>query len=189
MAYVKSGILFALMIVIPIFFIMRHEGVFKSKKEPIKKISKAGEHIDFFDEILAHMSAVIGSKINYADKWCMRGLSFKHLTHNSAHNGKQMACESVQIRFMLKIYPHGVRRIVAYAESSYGSPRWDGQQMHYDYPIGNDVFEYDVNDFQSMWNAILDKFYIIDVEIEETSERVRNGNMSYWTEQKYGHLL
>lgn len=33
------------------------------------------------------------------------------------------------------------------------------------------------------------KCYIIDVDVDETTDRVRNGTMSYWTEKKYGHLL
>lgn len=192
-AYVKAGVLFGLMVVLPILFIMKHEGVFKSKntvkKVAVKKISKDGDCIDFFDELLAYMSAVVGSQLDYASRTSVRGLVFKNLTHKKPFNGKQLECESIQIRFMLKIYPKGIRRIVAHAEASYGSPSWDGKEMHYNYPIVYHSFECDVNGFQSMWDEITTKFYVIDVSVEETSERVREGVMSYWTEKKYGHLL
>lgn len=189
LAYIKASIFFALIIVLPVLYIMRHEGVFGSKKELVKKINKDGECIEFFDELLAHMSNVVGSKLDYASRSVMRNLVIKTLTHKATLNGKQLACASVQIRFMLKIYPKGIRKIVAYAESSYGEPRWDGKEMHYDYPINTDEFEYDVNDFAGMWEDILNKFYVVDVNCDETTERVRNGTMSYWTEKRYGHLL
>lgn len=189
LAYIKASIFFALIIVLPVLYIMRHEGVFGSKKEPVKKISKDGECIEFFDELLAHMSNVVGSTLDYASRSVMRGLVIKNLSHKKPFNGKQLACASVQIRFMLKIYPKGVRKIVAYAESSYGEPRWDGKEMHYNYPINTDEFECDVNDFANMWESIVAKCYVIDVEVDETTDRVRNGTMSYWTEKRYGHVL
>ena len=187
--YIKAGILFGLMIVLPILYIMHHEGVFGSKKESIKKVSKDGECIDFFDELLHYMSGIVGSKLDYASSSSVRGLAFKNLTHKQDLNGKQLDCESVQIRFMLKIYPKGVRHIFASVESSYGSPRWDGKEMHYNYPINTEYFECDVNEFQTMWNTIVEKLYVIDVSVDETTERVRDGVMSYWTEKKYGHVL
>lgn len=189
LAYIKASVFFALIVVLPVLYIMRHEGVFGTKKEPVKKISRDGECIDFFDELLAHMSSVVGSKLDYASRSVMRNLVIKTLTHKTTLNGKQLACASVQIRFMLKIYPKGVRKIVAYVESSYGEPRWDGKEMHYDYPINTDEFECDVNEFSAMWDDILNKFYVVDVSVDETTERVRNGTMSYWIEQRYGHLL
>lgn len=182
------------MIVLPILYIMHHEGVFKSKKvkikkAPVKNIDKDGDSIDFFDELLHHMSSVVGSTLDYASRTSVRGLVFKNLSHRTTHNDKQLDCASVQIRFTLKVYPKGVRHIVAHAEVSYGSPSWDGKTMHYNYPIVYHSFEHDVNDFQAMWDAILAKFYVIDVEVDETTDRVRNGTMSYWTEKQYGHVL
>ena len=61
--------------------------------------------------------------------------------------------------------------------------------MHYNYPIVYHSFESNVNEFKSMWDNIIDTFYVIDVNLDETSERVRDGVMSYWTEKNYGHLL
>lgn len=193
-AYIKAGILFSLMIVLPILYIMYHEGVFKSKKvkvkkAPVKKIDKDGDSIDFFDELLHYMSSVVGSTLDYASRTSVRGLVFKNLSHRTTHNDKQLDCASVQIRFTLKVYPKGVRHIVAHAEVSYGSPSWDGKTMHYNYPIVYHSFERDVNDFQAIWDEIIAKFYVIDVEVDETTDRVRDGTMSYWTEKQYGHVL
>lgn len=193
-AYIKAGILFGLMIVLPVLFIMHYEGFFKSKKvkvkkEPIKKINKDGDSIDFFDELLNHMSSVVGSTLDYASTSSVRSLVFKNLSHQNIVNDKQLDCESIKIRFTLKIYPNGVRHIVAHAEVNYGSPSWDGKKMHYNYPIVYHSFESNVNEFKSMWDNIIDTFYVIDVNLDETSERVRDGVMSYWTEKNYGHLL
>lgn len=187
--YIKALVFLGLIVIIPALYIMKHEGVFGSKRPSVVKIPKDGECIDFFDELLYHMSSIVGSKLDYASRSCVRNLVFKNLSHTQPYNGKQLACASVQIRFMLKIYPKGVRHIVAYAESSYGSPHWDGSTMNYNYPIGNDNFEVDVNDFQSLWDRIVATFYVIDVGVDETTERVRAGQMSYWTEKQYGHLL
>lgn len=187
--YIKALVFLGLIIGLPAIYIMKHEGVFGFKKTPIVKIPKDGQCIDFFDELLEHMSGVVGSKLDYASRSCVRGLIFKNLSHSKPYNGKQLACSSVQIRFMLKVYPKGIRRIVAYAESSYGEPSWDGREMHYNYPIENDNFEVDINDFQTLWDKLVDKFYVIDVAVDETTERVREGSMSYWTEKQYGHLL
>jgi len=187
--YIKALVFLGLIIILPVLYIMKDEGVFGFKKPHVVKIPKEGECIDFFDELLHHMSGIVGSKLDYASKSCVRNLVFKNLSHTQPYNGKQLDCASVQIRFMLKIYPKGVRRITAYAESSYGSPDWDGSNMHYNYPIKNDEFEVDVNDFQTLWDRIVATFYVIDVGLDSTTDRVRNGQMSYWTEKQYGHLL
>jgi hypothetical protein len=187
--YSSSGILFAMLIAFLVIGVLIYNILAKSNKNLVKPISKDGDCIDFFDELLTHMSTVVGTKLDYADQVCNRQIVFKNLSCNKPYNNRQLACASVQIRFMLKVYPKGICRIVAYAESSYGSPSWDGKTMHYNYPIENDSFEEDVNNFQVLWSNIIEKFYTVDTVFDGQTDRVKEGAMSYWTEKQYGHLL
>lgn len=181
--------LFVILFVLPIYLIWKHD--FKKVKPKIKKMKKTDyKFVDFFDELRNHIRDVVGNEcIDYAGGNFVRYLMYHNINHEDYWLGKSIACKYIQVRFQLKIYGDGKRKIHFSSESHYGDSHWDGKNMHYNYPIGFSEFECDVNDFPSTWIKFLEKVYSIDPQADNMSERVKSGKMSYWTEKTYGHLL
>jgi hypothetical protein len=183
-----GAIIFVILFILPVVLIWRYE----TNKQPKPKKMKSDDFsvIDFFDELRNHIRHVVGNpRIDYAGGSFVRYLMHHHIDNKQQWLGKEIDCHHVEIRFQLFLYGDGRRNIHIDASEHYGTCHWDGKNMHYNYPIGNRVFECDVNDFAETWIKVLEYLYSIDPKAEDMPERVRNGQLSYWTEKAYGHLI
>ncbi len=178
-----------ILIILPLYLIWKND--FKKNKIKKNKMKKTDfKFVDFFDEIRNHIRYVVGTdNIDYAGGVFVRHLMYHYINHKDSWLGKQIDCKYIQVRFQLKVYGDGQRKIYFSAESHYGDCRWDGKNMHYNYPIVFNNFECDIHEFPSTWIKFLEKVYSINPTDPKFSDRVRNGTMSYWTEKAYGHFL
>lgn len=132
------------------------------EEEALTKLN-AGTFIKFFDELKSSMSSVMNYELTYADPYLARHLIYKYIGSKSVVNGKKITCESIKIKFMLKVFHDGRREIHAETETHYGHPQWYGGNMHYNYDIGGGSFYADVNDFDGLWKRIIEHYFSVEL--------------------------
>lgn len=103
------------------------------------------------DEILQVLSKAFNRKVKPNDKFIMPYYSRFSMSKKSNEELKEMSAEYVEIALTSYSYRDGIPIISMVAHANYGRPRWDGKEMHYNYPIKEYYFVSDLNNFEQEW--------------------------------------
>lgn len=174
----------SVIVIVPILF-------FPSKKIAVKPAEEKAvlKMIDFTDEILAILSKAVERQLKYADPLLVKDLVFHIIDHKVERDGMQLDCESVEVRFYLYEDKDSNKILKFSVEKNFGSPSWINNEMTYNYPTIFKKYATTVEDFGDEWREISKELFVIETLSPSNGKRVQEGKMSYWTEQKFGHMI
>ena len=139
----------------------------KKKKKDNDKNQDQGKWTDFSDEYKDIMSAETKTELQYADPVLGRHLIYKDLDRSAIVNGKRIAGETVQVKFMMKSFLDGRQEIHAYTSCHYGKPQFFNGEVAQNYAITENHFVANAYDFKAVWKNVIE--YYFDVKL--TGER------------------
>lgn len=143
--------------------------------------------MDFTDEDMKFLSDKSSETLKVVDKYCGNDLFFKSYEHKDSKNGKQMPYHHARIRCDGSKYKD-TKLIRFEVELHHDQGYWSGDRIVQNYEINTifDIVEFEK--FEQYWKELMDKIFTIDLKSEPNlTDRVRNGEMTYWCEKTHGY--
>lgn len=109
------------------------------------------------DEMLEVFSKAFNRRVRPNDKFVMPYYSRFSMSKRSQEDLKEMSAEYVEVALTSYSYRDGTPVITMLAYAHYGRPRWDGKEMHYNYPIKEYYFVSDMKNFEQEWFKVKEK--------------------------------
>lgn len=103
------------------------------------------------DDILDVLSKAFNRKVRPNDKFIMPYYSRFSMSKKNHEDLKEMSAEYVEVALTSYSYRDGTPVMTMLAYAHYGRPRWDGKEMHYNYPIKEYYFVSDMKNFEQEW--------------------------------------
>lgn len=112
---------------------------------------KRFETIVLTESMLKILSKVFNRKVKANDKLVMPYYSRFSMSKQGQEDLKEMGAEYVEVALTSYGYRDGTPVITMLAYAHYGRPRWDGENMYYNYPIKEYYFVSDLIHFEEEW--------------------------------------
>jgi hypothetical protein len=158
-----------------------------SYEELFEYNSRGFKYIDFDERFLSLLSKVIGKQCNVMEPTCCSYAVVTYIDHNERFNGNLMSAHHIQVKFWLARYEDRDPIFRIDVEAHYGQCQWNGNDMLYNYPITNEQHFLKPEELDNFWLDLKTRYFIITPN--DMTDRVRDGEMSMWTENKFGHML